>query len=491
MTVDVAAAARDTGAAISLRDTMSGLPSGGGMAALDSIVRPVDALAGADTGWLIPHVAPLQGVVDRMTGKSAVIQTFADGWQRAAGVVEAAQGQLGRAVSTATAQWEGKAADAYRRRATEIGTALAGVSALATATGTAARAMGEAAAAARQEAGDLLAGLVRQLLSYVRTATAAEGGLTANVVTHATAMIDACREPLDGVEQQLRRTFATTLGKLTGETQVASVGGVGGVGASMAPTWRALKERLDSDVHLANMIIQLPPPPLPADARPASKAELDRIAQRPIFYGKLGYKVTIGEYAEAAALDAMGMDKNTDKFHPYLDSRDPEARRKHVIPDAVGISSTTIISPDGVERHTLQNGHMVDVKATSDPIGLGDEQFRKYVDLLSKNYEAAAADDPDTPKPSLIYVGTSEMRFTEKALEYAQQRNVDVWRSQMYLSGPENDPHISVGPPEAQHPTDRDAPVLSSPRPPRSSVPLFNSPYDELLRRRLIDEEQN
>jgi hypothetical protein len=239
------------------------------------------------------------------------------------------------------------------------------------------------------------------------------------------------------------------------------------------------------------MIIQLPPPPLPADARPASKAELDRIAQNPIFYGKLGLKVTIGEYAEAAALQAMGLDKNLDRFYPYQRSWDPEQRAKHVIPDAVGSSSTTIISQDGVERHVLENGHMIDIKATSDPIGRGDEQFRKYVDIMSQNYDAAVARDPDTPKPSLIYVGTSEMRFTDKALEYAQQHNVEVWRSQLYLSGPADDPRVSVGPPEAQTPTDNNAPILSSPRQPQSSVPLFNSPYDELLRRRTIEEQQN
>lgn len=492
MSVDVAAAARDADTAISLRDKMSGLPAGGSMASLDAIIRPVDALGAAGVGWLATHVAPLQGVVDRMAGKSSVIQTFADGWQRASAAVGQAQGQLERAVSTATAQWHGGSADAYRSRATEVATALQGVAALATATGTAASAMGEAAASARQDAGAVLTDLVRRLISYVSKATAAEGGVTANVVAQATAMIDGCREQLADVEQQLRQTFASTLGKLTGETQVASMGGFSGMGAAMAPTWQALKERLDSDVHLAQMIIRLPPPSLPPDARPASKAELDRIAQNPVFYGRLGYKVTIGEYAEAAALDAMGMNKNLDKFYPYLDSRDPSDRTKHVIPDAVGINSTTIISPDGgVERHVLQHGHMVDIKATSAPIGRGDEQFQKYVDLLSRNYEAAAARDPDTPKPALIYVGTSEMRFTASAIEYAERHNVDLWRAQMYLSGPESDPRISVGLPEASTPTNQETPRLSTPKPPQSSVPLFNSPYDELLRRRMIDEEQN
>lgn len=491
MTTDVAAAEQDADTAISLRDKMSGLPTGGGMAALDAVIRPADALPGAGLGWLVSYVTPLQQIVDRMAGKSSVIRTFADGWQRASVAVDQSYQQLERAVATATAQWKGDAGDAYRRRATEIVTALRGVAALSAGTGTAARAMGEAAASARQSAGEQLTDLVARLISYVPMAVVVEGGITPTVMNNATAMIDATREQLDDVEQQLRQTFASTLSKLTGETQVASMGGMSGMGAAMAPTWQALKERLDSNVHNAQMIIQLPPPPLPAGARPASKAELDQIARNPIFYGKLGPKVTIGEYAEAAALQAMGMEKNLDKFYPYQRSWDPEERAKHVIPDAVGSSSTTIISQDGVERHVLENGHMIDIKATSDPIGRGDEQFRKYVDIMSQNYDAAVARDPDTPKPSLIYVGTSEMRFTDKALEYAQQHNVEVWRSQMYLSGPTDDPRISVGPPEAQTPTTNDSPILSSPKQPQSSVPLFNSPYDELLRRRTIEEEQN
>jgi conjugal transfer/entry exclusion protein len=484
----VTAAVRDADTAVSLRDSMSALPSGGSMAALDAIIRPVDALAAAGIGWLSSYVEPLQQVVDRMAGKSAVIQTFADGWQRGGDAVGQACGQLERAASTATAQWQGGAADAYRRRAAEIVAALRGAAALSAAASMAARAMGEAAAAARQNAGDILTDLVGRLTSYVPKAVAAEGGVTTNVMANATTMISSCQGPMSEVEQRLRQTFATTLGKLTGETQVA---GPGGFGASMVPTWRALKERLDSNLHLAQMIIQLPAPPLPEDARPATKAELDRIAQNPIFIGKLGYRVTIGEYAEAAALEAMGLQKNEQKFYPYQDSRDPADWRKHVIPDGVGTSTTTIISRDGVERHVLENGHMVDIKATSDPIGRGDEQFRKYVDLLGKNYDAAVANDPDTPRPSLIYVGTSEMQFRQSAIDYAARHNVDLWRAQMYLSGPENDPRISVGPPMSASQSNNDMPILSTSRPPQSSVPLFNSQYDELLRRRVLDDEQN
>ncbi|SFR01908.1 hypothetical protein SAMN04488564_10214 [Lentzea waywayandensis] len=476
-----------TDAAISLRDGMSS--SGGSMSALDATIRPIDALSSAGLGWLISYVQPLQDVVDRMAGLSSVIQTFTDGWQRAAAAVEQVQQSLERAVSTGVADWKGEAGDAYRARADEITTALRGVVALATATGTSARGMGEIAANARQSAGDLLADLVQRLISYVSQAKAVEGGVTSNVMAQATTLVNSYQAPISEVEQELRQAFATALGKLTGEAQVASLGSTG-VGTAVLSTWKELKKQLDSDVHQAQVIIQIPPPPLPLDARPATKAELDRIAQNPIFAGKLGYKVTIGEYAEAAALQAMGLTKNEDKFHPYLDSRFPEDRRKHVIPDAVGNNQSLIISSSGTEYHVLPNGYMVDIKATSSPIGGGDEQFKKYVDYLSKNYEAVARNDPDVPRPSLIYVGTSETQIGQRALDYATRNGVEVWRSQIFLSGPESDPRVSVGPPMALTDTDHDMPILGS-RPPQQAVPLFNSPYDELLRRKLLEEEQN
>lgn len=477
-----------TDAAISLRDGMSS--SGGSMSALDATIRPIDGLSSAGLGWLTSYVQPLQDVVDRMAGLSSVIQTFADGWQRAATGVEQVERSLERAVSTGVADWHGEAGDAYRARAAEVVAALRGVAALATATGTGARGMGETAAQARQSAGELLTDLVQRLISYVSQATAAEGGVTANVMAQATTLVNSYQDPISGIEQELRQAFATALGKLNGEVQVAGVGSTG-VGAAVLSTWQELKKQLDRDVHLAQGMILLPLPPLPPDARPATKAELDRIAQNPIFAGKLGYKVTIGEYAEAAALEAMGLTKNELKFHPYLDSRFPEDRGKHVIPDAVGDAPKLIIEPNGgIDPHLLRNGYMVDVKATSSPIGGGDEQFRKYVDYLSKIYEAAARTDPDVPKPSLVYVGTAETQIAPRALDYATRHGVEVWRSQMFLSGPENDPRISVGPPTALTETDHDMPIMNS-RPPQQAVSLFSSSYDTLLRRRLLDEERN
>lgn len=499
MTTDVAAATQDAETATSLRDTVSGngwvadgLSANGSMAALDATIRPIDMLPAAGLDFLTSYVQPLQDVVDRMAGKSAAIQTFADGWQRAATAVEQVQQQLGQAVTAGTAQWQGTAGDAYRGRATEITAALQGASALATATGAAARTMGAATASARQQAGDLVTDLVQRLISYVGQAKAAQGGLTPTVMSQATQLINSYQAPVTDIEQQLRQTVSKAQQQVDGTVQVASVA-TPAIGSSILGTWNALQQRLDNPLQPVGEIIQLPPPPLPPDARPASKAELDRIAQNPIFYGKLGYRVTVGEYAEAAALQALGLNKNTTKFKPYEYSTNPSDWNKGVIPDAVMPSNSIIIDPQQgtIETHSLPNGTMVDIKATSAPITSSDEQFTKYVDYLSQNYAAAARTDPDTPKPTLVYVGTSETQISQGALDYASRNNVEVWRSQMYLSGPDTDPRISVGPPQSLTDVDNPAPILHSANPPQQAVPLFNTPYDELLRRQNLKDEQN
>jgi hypothetical protein len=59
-----------------------GLSAGGSMAPLDATMRPVDALNGAGLSWLVPYVQPMQEVLDKLAGKSAVIHSFADTWQR-------------------------------------------------------------------------------------------------------------------------------------------------------------------------------------------------------------------------------------------------------------------------------------------------------------------------------------------------------------------------------------------------------------------------
>jgi uncharacterized protein YukE len=476
------------------------------LAALDATIRPVDALNQNGLGWLAPHLQPLQDVVDRMAGRSSAIQTFVDGWQNASTTVEQAQKQLNSSVSGQLADWQGDAGDLYRGRAKEIGDALGEVGVLAKKLSGLATSVGEATASARQSAGDLLTNLVKQVSSYVQQASAAEGGVTANVMSQAVSMVDSYRQPIDDTEQQLRSTIADAERQLNGTTQVAAMGSMPEIGPSVLSGFQKQGETLgrdaDGGVTLAQQIIQLPPPRIPDGARLLTKQRLNELANNPIFFGKLGGNVTIGDYAEDAALRALNLtpnDNNT-RFYPWADSSDPSARRKFFIPDSVMNNRDTIITlsdkpgiPASTETHVLNNGFMTEVKATGGMITLDEprQQMQKYIDYLSKIHDDAARTDSDTPTPTLLYVTTADTTLDPSSLAYADSKGVAIWQAHMYETGPGNDPHIAVGPPEARNgvAVQRLGSLVQTPT--MTPAPLFNSTYDQLLRRNMIRSEEN
>jgi hypothetical protein len=199
-----------------------GLRADGSLQALGATMRPIDALSSAGLDALRPHVEPLQQVLDRMAGNAAVIQSFADAWQRAGTQISEVHQQLGRRVPADTAEWTGDAADLYRDRAGEITESLRSAATMCSATGELARTMGEVVAGARTTVNDLLTDLVGRLISYTRQAMAVEGGLTPSVLAQATRMIDSYRTPVTDVEQRLQRTVANAERLLTGRAQVAA-----------------------------------------------------------------------------------------------------------------------------------------------------------------------------------------------------------------------------------------------------------------------------
>jgi uncharacterized protein YukE len=469
-----------------------GLSAGGGMAALDATIRPIEALAGAGLGWLTSYLQPLQAVVDRMAGNSGVIQTFADAWQKASTTVNQVGQQLTKAIASDTANWHGTAGDNYRSRATEITTALQGVGNLSSAQAVIAKAMGAVTANARQQAGTMLTELVQRLIPLVAQASATGGGLTPAVLSQATTMINSYKGPIAAIEQALTQTTGNAQQLVSGGgVQLASVAGAG---TGMVSTWQSLQNTLSRQFTPAQFI-QVPPstPSLPPDARPLTKARLNEIAQNPIFYGKLGLNVTIGNYAEDAALRSMGYQPNTQRFYP-----DPADRGRFVIPDGVSDREVTDVTVDqrgipvSTETHTLDNGVMVEVKATSGTVTLDTprEQMQKYVDVLAGN--ASRANNPDTPTPWLVYATTADTQLDPAALAYAQSRGVAVWQAPMYESGASTDPNISVGTPIPMNgPAQQDLSNQLIPVTAARPVPLFNSPYDTLLRRQnLLGEQQ-
>ncbi len=202
-----------------------GLATGGGMGGLGESTRPIDQLGAAGLGALAAQVQELQDVVDRLAGNATVIGSFADTWRRVGESVGQVGQRLGGIAEPDTAAWQGDSGTRYRNRAAEVTGALRETAELSSMVGTLADRMGQVVAGARRTAGGQLTDLVQRLISYVRTASAAEGGVTPNVLARASGLIDAFRAPIVGVEGELRQSMSNVESLLnSGDMSAAAAG---------------------------------------------------------------------------------------------------------------------------------------------------------------------------------------------------------------------------------------------------------------------------
>jgi len=191
----------------------NGLNAGGGLAEDDQSTKPIQQLEAAGLGWLVEKVRPLQEVHDRMRLNVSAIRNFADAWQRTGEKIRAVAEQLAGCVQTDTKSWCGVAGDRYRARAAEMVPALQAAATLAAAKSAASIRMGEVTSDARRQVGELLTRLVGELISYVNQAMAAQGGLTTEIVSQATQMIDSYAKPIAEIEKKLTESAENLLGQ--------------------------------------------------------------------------------------------------------------------------------------------------------------------------------------------------------------------------------------------------------------------------------------
>jgi hypothetical protein len=185
---------------------MGGLNANGGLTEDDQATKPIQQLEAAGLGWLVDKVRPLQEVHDRMRLNIAAIRNYADAWDRTGEKIKAVADQLAGCVPSDTASWCGVAGDSYRARAAEMVPALQAAATLAAAKSAASIRMGAVTSDARRQVGELLTRLVGELISYVNQATAAQGGLTTEIVSQATQMIDSYAKPIAEIEQNLAKS---------------------------------------------------------------------------------------------------------------------------------------------------------------------------------------------------------------------------------------------------------------------------------------------
>ncbi|OXM62695.1 RHS repeat-associated core domain-containing protein [Amycolatopsis vastitatis] len=93
----------------------------GGIAALGTAMdlltiamNPVGTLISYGLNWLIEHVQPLQDALNQLAGDADQITAYSQTWGNIAKAVEKAAKDLGDSVRKDTANWTGRAADAYR-----------------------------------------------------------------------------------------------------------------------------------------------------------------------------------------------------------------------------------------------------------------------------------------------------------------------------------------------------------------------------------------
>lgn len=220
-----------------------GLSAGGGLTEDDQSAKPIQQLEAAGLGWLVDKVRPLQEVHDRMRLNVSAIRTYADAWQRTGEKISSVADQLAGCVPSDTASWCGVAGDRYRDRAAEMVPALQAAATLAAAKSAASIRMGEVTSDARRQVGELLTRLVGELISYVGQAMAAQGGLTTEIVSQATQMVDSYAKPIAEIENKLAESAENLLGPgasgranqvITDDQAVGMLGTIGAIYKDLA-----------------------------------------------------------------------------------------------------------------------------------------------------------------------------------------------------------------------------------------------------------------
>jgi hypothetical protein len=220
-----------------------GLGTGGGLTEDDRPTTPVQQLEAAGLGWLVDKVRPLQEVHDRMRLNVSAIRDYADAWQRTGEKIGSVAEQLAGCVPADTQSWCGVAGDRYRARAAGMVPALQAAATLAAAKSAASIRMGEVTSDARRQVGELLTRLVGELISYVNQAVAAQGGLTTEIVSQATQMIDSYATPVADIEKKLTESAENLLGPgasgraeqvITDDQAVGMLGTIGAIYKDLA-----------------------------------------------------------------------------------------------------------------------------------------------------------------------------------------------------------------------------------------------------------------
>ncbi|MFD3702479.1 hypothetical protein ACFWUP_04980 [Nocardia sp. NPDC058658] len=70
--------------------------------------------------WMLEHVEPMRKSLDSISGNPDMVQAYSDAWAKIAGHLQTTAQEWATALDTGIGEWAGCAADAYRKKATEL-----------------------------------------------------------------------------------------------------------------------------------------------------------------------------------------------------------------------------------------------------------------------------------------------------------------------------------------------------------------------------------
>ena len=182
-----------------------------GVSYVSYLDNPAGALLGWGVDWLFEHVEALSKPLDWLAGNPDAITAHAQTWGNIADAVTAARRDYVHAVSGDLTSWQGAAADAYRRRATDTGYLFEAMATAADAIKAAITLSGQIVAAVRDKIREWIAQLVGNLIAWLTEEAATAGVATPVVAEQATMAIAKQAAEIAQLLLKLHKTISALL----------------------------------------------------------------------------------------------------------------------------------------------------------------------------------------------------------------------------------------------------------------------------------------
>lgn len=156
-----------------------------GLDGLSAVIDPFGALISAGVGWLLEHVKPLKLLLDLTAGEPNIIQAKSETWGSISVALKDDAAEYNTSVEPQTAEWNGKAADAYRNWSKKAAAFVDTTGKCADGMAALVKMAGIAAATVRTFLRNIIATLVGKLIDWALELLATRGGATPLVAEQA------------------------------------------------------------------------------------------------------------------------------------------------------------------------------------------------------------------------------------------------------------------------------------------------------------------